>query len=263
VIDLHTHILPAVDDGAPDMDVSLAMARAAVVAGVHTMVATPHVNERYDLDPMDIGEHVGRLNLTLARTGIALAVLPGAEVAHSRAGGLSDRDLRATCLGGHSALLIESPYTPSPFFDEFLFDLQLRGFRPVLAHPERCPMFQSDVDRVAALVARGILCSVNTGSLAGRFGRTARRTAVELLRRGLVHSLASDCHDTERRPPGLRDGLNAVRDDIPGIEVLGDWLTAEVPAALVAGAKLPPRPALPERPPSRWARVRRRRGGEA
>ena len=261
MIDLHTHILPAIDDGAPDTDVSLAMARAAVDAGVDTMVATPHVNDRYKLDPLAIGEHVGHLNLAIARAGIALAVLPGAEVAHTRVGGLSDAQLRACCLGGHSALLIEAPYTASHFFEELLFDLQVRSFRPVLAHPERCPMFQGSVDRVAALVDRGILCSVNAGSLAGRFGRVPHRTAVEMLRRGLVHSLASDCHDTERRPPGLRVGVEAVRDQVPGIEALADWLTVGVPAALVAGASLPKRPAMPEQPaPSRWARMRRRRG---
>ena len=255
---MHTHILPAVDDGSPDVDESLAMARRAVAAGVHTMVATPHVNDRYRLDPLDIGSHVGHLNLAIARAGIALAVLPGAEVAHTRAGALGERELRAACLAGSSALLVESPYSPAPFFDEFLFDLQLRGFRPILAHPERSTMFQADTNRLAALVERGVLCSINTGSLAGDFGRTVRNTAVELLRLGLVHTIASDCHDTEHRPPGLAAGLESVRDEIPGVDVLSGWLTFDAPAALLAGTPLPSRPSLPAEPPSLWQRMQRR-----
>lgn len=258
MIDLHTHILPAVDDGAPDMDAALAMARVSVDTGVHTMVATPHVNDRYALDPLAIGERVGHLNLALARAGVALGVLPGAEVSHTRAGELSDRQLRASCLGGHSALLVESPYASSPFFDELLFDLQLRSFRPVLAHPERCPMFQGDLDRLAGLVERGILCSINTGSLAGHFGRTVRRTAVELLRRGLAHSLASDCHNTDRRPPGLNAGIEAAQEQIPGAQAMAEWLTVSVPGALLDGSRLPERPALPEQPAGRWSRLRGR-----
>lgn len=258
MIDLHSHILPGVDDGSPDMETSLEMARQSIAAGVHTMVATPHVNERYPVDPLEIGEHVGRLNLALARAGIALAVLPGAEVAHTRAGELSDAQLRASCLGQLSAILVESPYTAVPFFDELIFELQLRGLRPVLAHPERCIMFQRDGRRVASLVERGVLCCVNSGSLAGRFGQTARRTAVGLLRAGLVHCVASDCHDTERRVPGVRAGLDSVRAEVPGIEQLAEWLTAEVPVALLAGSPLPPRPELPEQPRGRWWQKSRR-----
>ncbi|MEA2444965.1 MAG: protein-tyrosine phosphatase [Thermoleophilales bacterium] len=260
MIDLHSHILPALDDGAADMEVSLEMARAAVADGVSTMVATPHVDDRYGLDPPDIGEHVGHLNLALARAGIALGVLPGAEVAHTRAAALSPASLLTACLGDSKALLVESPYTSVSFFDDLLFDLQVRGFRPVLAHPERCLMFQRDPDRLAALVDRGIYCTVNAGSLSGGFGRKVRQAAVVMLARGLVHSIASDSHDTERRPPGLSTALDGLEGEIPGITAQAAWLTNDVPAALLADKPLPPRPPLPVKPASRWGRLRRGRG---
>ena len=262
VIDLHSHILPALDDGAPDFDVALEMARTAVADGVATMVATPHVDDRYGLDPVAIGEHVGRLNLSLARAGIALAVLPGAEVAHTRAASLKGHALHAACLGDSRAILVESPYASVPFFDELVFDLQVRGFRPVLAHPERCGMFQDDIGRLASLVERDVYCAVNGGSIAGRFGTKVQRFALTLLRRGLVHCIASDCHDTKRRPPGLSTALDDAEETIPGITAQAEWLTEGVPTALLSDAPLPPRPELPEQRPARkWPWGRRRAGG--
>jgi protein-tyrosine phosphatase len=263
VIDLHSHILPALDDGAPDIEASLEMARMAAADGVSTMVATPHVDERYGLDPPAIGEHVGHLNLAIARAGIALAVLPGAEVAATRAASLSGADLEAACLGDSRALLVESPYSTVPFFDELLFDLEVRGYRPVLAHPERCPMFQADLARLAELVERGMYCAVNGGSIAGRFGSKVHRFAISLLREGLVHAVASDCHDSVRRPPGLSAALADAEAEVPGAAALGDWLTNAVPAALLTDRPLPPRPPLPAEPRSRWRRLRRQRGARS
>jgi protein-tyrosine phosphatase len=262
VIDIHSHILPGVDDGAPDLEVALGMARAAVADGVSTMVATPHVDDRYGLDPPAIGEHVGRLNLALARAGIALAVLPGAEVAHTRAASLSNDALRAACLGHSSTLLVESPYQAVSFFDDLLFDLQLRGFKPLLAHPERCVMFQDDPSRLTTLVSRGMYCCVNAGSLAGRFGTKAQKAAITLVKLGVVHVVASDCHDQKRRPPGLSASMEAAELALPGIAAQAEWLTNDAPTALVSGNPLPPRPDLPEAPPSGWRRLRRRRGAE-
>ena len=259
---MHSHILPGIDDGADDLEVALHMARAAVADGVSTMVATPHVDDRYGLDPVDIGRHVGNLNLAIARAGIALAVLPGAEIAHTRAASLSDSALRFACLGGHSStLLIESPYQVVSFFEDLLFDLQVRGFRIVLAHPERSAMFQSDLDRLAGLVDRGIYCSVNAGALTGGFGTKAQKAALAMLHRDLVHTLASDCHDETRRPPGLRTALADAERVMPGQADLKAWLTEAVPAALVADKPLPPRPAKPPPAPSGWRRLGRRPAG--
>ena len=149
MIDLHSHILPALDDGAGDLEVSLRMAQIAVDDGVQTMVATPHVNFDYPVEPDAVLSRVGELNVALARAGVPLAVLPGAEISMARAADMSDEELAAFALAGGRTVLIESPYVKEvAFAEQLLFDLELRGFRPLLAHPERSPMFQTDVERL-------------------------------------------------------------------------------------------------------------------
>lgn len=259
MIDLHSHILPGVDDGAPDGATSLAMARAAARDGVQTMVATPHINSTFDIDPQELAVRVGELNLVLAREEIPLAVLSGAEIAVERLDRLDDAVLRALSLGGGGCLLIESPYVRgATFVEDALFDLELRGMRALLAHPERSPMFQDSPERVEGLVARGVLCCVNVGSVEGRFGDSARRSSVELLRRGLVHAIASDAHDAEKRPPGLRTRLDAAAESLPGLNDMVEWLTSTGPWAILSGDPLPSAPRLA---PRRASRLRRLLGG--
>lgn len=260
VIDLHSHILPALDDGAGDIEVSLGMARIAADAGVQTMAATPHVNFDYPVDSETVMSRVGELNVALARAGIPLAVLPGAEISMPRAAELSDAELASFCLGGGRTLLIESPYMKGVgYIEDLLFDLQLRGFRVLLAHPERCPTFQGDPDRLRRIVERDVYCAVNTGALEGGFGRTVRAFALELVRDGLAHCIASDAHDQERRPPGLLAGIEAAEEELPGLVSAAEWYTRAAPSALIGGTRLPPRPELPE-PPAQPSRLRRMLG---
>ena len=231
------------------------MARRAVQEGVRSMVATPHVNFEWDYDLAAIGERVGQLNIALARRELPVAVVPGAELAVARLADMADDDLRALCLGGGPYLLVESPYARAVrFLDELLFDLQVRGYRVLLAHPERCPLFQTDVERLRRLVDAGVLCSVNAGSMAGRFGTTVRRFTLELFRAGLVHDVASDAHDTARRPPGMLYGFEAADPDLPGLAAQAAWYTEQAPAAILSGEPLPPRPQPPQPPVSRWRR---------
>ena len=145
MVDLHSHILPGVDDGAPDLETSVAMARTAAADGIRIMVATPHVSFEYPLDPMEVGRLVGELNLELARREVPVAVLPGGEIALTRLAALEAPSLRMLSLGAGPYLLVETPYAgAAPFLEDALFDLDLRGFRTILAHPERCVMFQVD-----------------------------------------------------------------------------------------------------------------------
>jgi protein-tyrosine phosphatase len=256
VVDLHSHILPGLDDGADDIEVSLGMARMAVADGVRTMAATPHVNYSYAIDPATMLSAVADLSAALAEADVPLEVLQGAEISMPRAAELADDELASFGLGGGPTLLIESPYMKGvASMEELLFDLQLRGFRVLLAHPERCPTFQDDPDRLRRMVARDAYCSVNTGSLTGAFGRRVRAFALDLLRRGLVHSISSDAHDDRGRAPGLLTGIRASERELPWLAAQADWYTCEAPAALVAGTPLPPRPAVAE--PRRASRLRR------
>src|SRR5439155_8663147 len=170
VIARHCHLLHGLDDGPSDLAESLAMARVAVEEGIETIVATPHIREDHPFPLELVAERLEELRGALASEAIPLRVLGGGEVAISKASELDDAALRAACLGDGPYLLVETPYTEATdLLENTLFDLQVRGFKPLLAHPERGPSFLSDPDRLRALVERGVLCSLTADSLAGRF----------------------------------------------------------------------------------------------
>jgi protein-tyrosine phosphatase len=256
VIDLHCHILPGIDDGPRTISESVAIARAAAAAGTRTIVATPHVSPRYHNDSSTITRLTMELNDRLSREGISIGVRTGAEVAMSRAPELDAGELLALRLGGGPWLLLEPPFSPAiTGFSAVVAELQRNGHRIVLAHPERCPAFHRDPTALSELVRSGVLTSVTSGSLAGRFGGQVRRFAIDLFNQGLVHNVASDAHDCHRRPPGMVDEL-AHAD----LGELADWLTRAVPEAILGGTEIPSRPArleLPETGPHRshwWRR---------
>jgi protein-tyrosine phosphatase len=249
VIDLHSHILPGLDDGPATLEGSLDLARAAVAAGTRTILATPHINDDARIDAPRIAAGLEQLRPALAEAGIPLEVLPGGEIAIWRLVDFDDEALRGFALGGGPYVLVESPFSPVVGdFEPMVLDLHARGHRVLLAHPERCPAFQRDPSRLERLVAAGVLVQVTAGSMLGAFGSTVRRFTTGLLRDGLVHVVASDAHDAQRRPPGLRDGFASLERELPGIGEHEQWLTEAVPRAVLEGAPLPPRPELP-RPP--------------
>ena len=244
MIDLHIHLLPGLDDGPADEAASRALARAVADAGVTTAVATPHVSATYANDPATIAERVEQLNSRLAEGGVPLEVLAGAEIALPQLAELAAGDLSPYGLGGGRCLLVESPYVRAvAFLEDLLERVRQAGYLPLLAHPERSPLFQEDPDRLRRLVADGVFCSVTAASFQGRFGRSVRRFALDLARQGLVHNVSSDAHDRERRPPGL--------DLPPELAQRAAWLTEDAPAALLEG-RLPPQP-----PPLRRGGLRR------
>src|SRR5437763_13753052 len=142
VIDLHCHLLPGIDDGARDLDDTIAMARAALDGGVQAIVATPHVSGQFPNDPSAFAERCEQVRAARAEAGVALEVHQGAEIASSMMTDLSEDQLRACALGGGRYLLLEPPYAgPAPFIDRMVFDLSVRGFGVVIAHPERIQAF--------------------------------------------------------------------------------------------------------------------------
>ncbi|HST54357.1 MAG TPA: CpsB/CapC family capsule biosynthesis tyrosine phosphatase [Solirubrobacteraceae bacterium] len=241
MIDLHFHLLAGIDDGPGTVEQSLALARAACAGGVREIVATPHVSWEHDNRAATIAELTRVLSARVAAEGIELRVRSGAEVALTRAGELSDEELSALALGGAGGewLLVECPFTPAGRgFDTLLLALQRRGYRVLIAHPERCPAFHRDPEMLRSLVGAGMLTSITAGSLVGRFGGTVRRFTEELVREQLVHNVVSDAHDLVRRPPGMTAELAQA-----GLGELAQWLTVEVPGAILAGEEFPVRPA--------------------
>jgi protein-tyrosine phosphatase len=239
VIDLHCHVLPGIDDGPATIDGSLDLARAAAASGIRTIVATPHVSRRYRNESGEIARLVQGLNERLQEQGIPVDVRRGAEVAASRVHDLDGAELSALRLGDGPWLLLEPSLTrPANDLETVVPELQRSGHRILLAHPERCMTFHRDPLLLEALVHQGALTSVTAASLTGRFGEHVRRFALGLAGQGLIHNVVSDAHDHAKRPPSIAREL-----DQAGLAPLADWLTRAVPAAILAGEDVPPRPA--------------------
>lgn len=253
VIDMHCHVLPGIDDGPQTIEESLAMARVAARAGTRVLVATPHVNRRYQNRASRIERLVADLNRRIGEEGLELEVRPGAEVALLAVAGLDPEELIRLRLGGGPWLLVEPPTAPvEDEIEGLLTALLERGHRVLLAHPERCPAFQRDPGVLATLVGEGVLASVTAASLRGHFGEEVARFALELLRSELVHNVASDAHHHERRPPTMIGEL-----DRAGLGSLAEWLTTGVPRAILEGAEIPQRPLPRASRQTRSAWVRR------
>ena len=246
MIDLHFHALPGIDDGPPDLDAAIALARAAAATGADAVVATPHVSWEWPNTAQTIAVAVRQLNGALASRSIRLRVYPGAEVALTRAFDMPESELRGLRLGAGPWMLIEAPHAPGvPAVEHALRHLQARGERIMLAHVERCPAFVEDGDLLSRLVKSGMLASITAGSLVGRFGPQAQRAAQLFLTSGLVHNVSSDAHNPTNRPPGVMRELEHA-----GLDAQASWLTHEVPVAILRGAAIPPAPPWPA-PPTR------------
>lgn len=265
LIDLHTHVLPGVDDGPASLEEAVALARETVSAGVSAVAATPHVSARYHNDPATLARVLATLRRALQDDGVRLTVHPGAEVALEQAATLPAADLHRLRLGSGPFLMLECPLATLSADPMSVVDaVQRRGHRVLLAHPERSPIFQRDPAQLERLVAHGALTSVTAGAVAGRFGEPPRRLALELLEAGLVHNLVSDMHDRRERGPGILAGLGESSHALPGLEANLDWLTRAVPVAILSGAPIPPGPAMRIRPLRArrwplWRQIARRR----
>lgn len=256
MIDLHTHVLPAIDDGPATIEESIELIRAAHAAGTRAMVATPHVSGRYPNRSATIAELTQQLNERLRGEGVDVEILAGAEVAMTKVAELDPGELGRLHLGGGPWILLEPPFTQiATGLERIVGELQRAGHRVVLAHPERCPALLRDPQLVESLVADGVLTSITAGSLSGQFGGHVRRFARALLAQELVHNVASDTHDARKRPPSLAAELAD-----SGLAHLADWLTCAVPAAILAGEPIPSAPRKRQQRgagPRAWWRPRR------
>lgn len=238
MLDLHCHLLPGIDDGPETMEGSLELARAHVAAGVRYVAATPHIDWGFGVRAPTMRHGVDEMRAALAEAAIPLDVGTGGEIAVTLAADMADEELRELGLGGGPWVLLEAPLSPSAVgFERIVQHVQMRGHRVLLAHPERSPAVQRDPEILDMLVRGGVLAQVTASSFDGAFGGTVQRFALELVGRGLVHVVSSDAHDTERRPPGLREPLERA-----GLGKFVEWMCDAVPGAIVAGQAIPPAP---------------------
>jgi protein-tyrosine phosphatase len=247
MIDLHSHILPGLDDGSRTVEDARALARRAAEDGVTAIAATPHVRSDYPTRAEEMERGVSRLREDFLAEGIDVEVLPGGEIDLGMLASLGDDGLRRFTLAQSGRyLLLEFPYTGWPAgLEETVYGLGLRGLLPILAHPERNREVQSKPERLAEAVRMGALVQLTAASLDGRIGSSAQAAANKLLELGLAHVLASDAHTPEIREAGLAAAAETLQDDD-----LARFLTVEAPSAIVAGEPVPEPPRKARR--RRW-----------
>ncbi|MDF2927774.1 MAG: ywqE [Anaerospora sp.] len=209
MIDLHSHILPGIDDGAKTIEDSVEMARIAVDNGTTVIAATPHVIEgRWLPEWSAIKGLCAEVSSELKQENISLTIVPGAEVALNMDILELIKGPGPYCINGGRYMLVELPATHIPqYTDEFFFTLQARGISPILAHPERYPEIAHNPELVVEWVNKGILMQVNGPSLVGKMGERAMQTAEVLLNSNLVHFFGSDTHGPRSRTPRLTDAI--------------------------------------------------------
>lgn len=199
MIDIHCHILPGLDDGAPDLNTALTMADLAVADGIQAVIATPHVGTS-ELSMAMIHTGVEQLNSVLRKRGVALVVLPGAELQFHAAVQLVDQ----YCLASGSFFLLEFPHShlPTDALD-LIYAFVGKGLTPIIAHPERNLEVGMDPEKLVSLVEAGAKVQITAGSLTGELGSNAQICSRFLLKKNLVHFMATDSHSSNFRKPIL------------------------------------------------------------
>ncbi|MNZ95225.1 Tyrosine-protein phosphatase YwqE [compost metagenome] len=213
MIDIHTHILPGLDDGAADWSDTLSMARAAAAEGITSIIATPHhANGKYTNSAENIIELVQIANDRIKAEGIAITLRPGQEIrVHDELLEGWDRGELLT-LASSRYILVEMPSSRIPRgMLELIHELKLMGLIPVIAHPERNAEVAKHPERLSELIAQGAVAQVTAASLLGGFGRRVEQCAWLLCRQGLIHIVSSDAHHAVRRGFRLRESYEAVR----------------------------------------------------
>src|ERR1017187_7666805 len=239
MIDIHSHILPGLDDGSESLEESVEMLRQAAAAGTSDIVASPHANQDYAFDPLLVERRIGELQ---AVGGDSPQIHYGCDF-HLTMENIDDalRSPGKYSIDHRGYLLVEfSDFLIPKSTDEIFARMMQVGMRPVVTHPERNQLLQTRMAELESWVAQGAHVQVTAQSLLGRFGKTARKCAHELMERGLVHFLASDAHDTKWRTTQLDEAFRYVEGRFGPEAALR--LLEENPRAVLAGVPLSPVP---------------------
>ena len=242
MIDIHHHLLSGFDDGAPDLETSIAMARIAAADGITHVVCTPHANNRYEYDLNAIQAKISELQHELDQGGIALKLGRGCDF-HITYENIQQAkaDPSHFSVNGLGYLLVEIPdYSLPQGLTDTFYQLQLAGLTPILTHPERNPTLQADLSRMVGWLRGGVLVQVTAGSVLGHMGKAAQKMAHRLLEKRWVHFLATDAHNTTTRPPRMQEAFDLVASKYsPDYAHL---LCVSNPLHVLQGKSLPPQP---------------------
>ncbi|TGE31911.1 CpsB/CapC family capsule biosynthesis tyrosine phosphatase [Desulfosporosinus sp. Sb-LF] len=217
MIDIHSHILPGLDDGSKSIEETLGIVRQLQGTGFKTILATPHVLEGTDfLSPAEILTATADVCQAVAEAGISVEILPGAENYIFPDMGKWVRAGKLLTLGNTGKyILVELPMLEIPHYtDQVFFELQVEGLTPVLAHPERYKGLFQEPERLIDWAKKGILFQLDLRSLSGRYGPQPKQLAERMLSSDLIHFVGSDAHRVSRSDSVDREALQCVRQTI-------------------------------------------------
>lgn len=239
MIDVHCHLLPGLDDGAENLETSLAIARQLSLAGFKHVIATPHVFEGHEfLDPDTIREATAHMNDALEREGIPLEVWPGAENYIFPELPRYLKEEKILTLGDtHKYLLFELPMLDLPSYaEQVIFELQVQGIVPILAHPERYPFFSESPEILLEWQRKGVLLQIDLRSLEGRYGKGPHDLVTWMLEKGLVQLVGTDAHRGSHQSDGFKNTIDSLQEVI-GEERFERWLNT-YPQAILQGEEI-------------------------
>jgi protein-tyrosine phosphatase len=235
MIDIHSHIVWGVDDGAPSIEVSLKMLEAARESGTTDIVATPHMNAEFPYDPEITAERIREL---AAASGGAPRIHLGCEF-HLSVDNLDQLTAspRRYTINGKQYLLMEFPdHHVGRHAEKILEQLLDSDITPIIAHPERVPVLQQDPERLGKWVDLGCLTQLTAISILGVFGKSTAAVCEKLFKLGLVHIVASDAHDPSYRHTRLAEAFAVVRDRYG--EDVADLLFRHNPRCVIEGYQI-------------------------
>ncbi|MHA7138184.1 tyrosine-protein phosphatase [Rossellomorea arthrocnemi] len=213
MIDIHSHILPGIDDGAKTIYNSIDMAKQAVSEGIHTIIATPHHrNGKYDNVKSDILPLVKEVNDRFKEEGINLEVLPGQECRIY--GEILEDYQKGDILPLNQVsqyIFIEFPSSSVPRFTErLLYDIQVEGLMPIIVHPERNAELMERPEKLYKLVQGGAATQLTASSLVGYFGKNVQKFSQQMIQANLTHFIASDAHNIHNRTFKMEEAMDYI-----------------------------------------------------
>jgi protein-tyrosine phosphatase len=251
MIDIHTHVLPGLDDGPRTLEESVEMLRLAAESATTDLVATPHANLQFQFDPARIEEKLAELR---AAGGPSPRIHQGCDF-HLYPVNIEDALAHPSkyTINGKRYLLVEFPdVLIAKNTSEVFAGLRGAGMVPIITHPERNFLLHSRMEALESWIATGCLVQVTAQSLLGRFGPEVRAFARHLMEQDLVHFIASDAHDAGDRTPRLDTAFDHVSRRYG--KARAQFLFVENPRAVLSGEPLPQFPTAEGRPPRRWYR---------
>ncbi|MBS1126593.1 MAG: protein-tyrosine-phosphatase [Nitrospirae bacterium] len=236
MIDLHCHILPAVDDGPDDLQTTLEMFSIAERDGITQIVATPHYRHGGYPTLQDIQEKIRQVQGELDKRGMAVKLLGGADIrlTYELLEGMAKKEIPT--INNSRYFLLELPDLIPPHLDDFLFEVRIKGYVSVITHPERNYSLLSTPEKIESIRDAGALFQLTAMSVTGKLGRQIKKFAEQLLKKGYVDFIATDAHNTERRPPLLSKAYRATSDILDKHEA--DRIFLENPHAVIENREI-------------------------